>query len=196
MPSLNDFYETEKKADAIIQQAKELDETHNIVSGLLKTGSEKEKAAWQKFSDIKEIRMTNSSEAMDKALAILENASSKGIIDVNELNSAKSVAVKRIGHDKYVQEMMAKTGLAATGNVNLALNSIKLATQFTETDPSKIMFTNFIWDGLDVAEQGIISDKKRTIPGYDDTRIEGFTEAINNIFIHKNRDEGRKQLKA
>ena len=133
---------------------------------------------------------------MDKALAILEQAKSKNIIKEDVLESAKGVAVKRIGHDRYVQEMMAKTGLAATGNVNLALNSIKLATQFTEEDPSKIMFTNFIWEGLDVAEQGIISDKKRTIPGYDDTRIEGFTEAINTIYKDKNVKLGKQQLGA
>lgn len=81
---------------------------------------------------------------MDKALAILENAKSKKLIDADYLEAAKVTAVKRIGHDKYIQETMAKTGLPATGNINLALNSIKLATQFTETDPSKSMFTNFI----------------------------------------------------
>ena len=196
MPSLNDFYETEKSANEIIQQANKLNESHNIVAGLLKSGSKEEKQSWEKFAQIEEIRYANSSDAMDKALAILEQAKSKNIIKEDVLESAKGVAVKRIGHDRYVQEMMAKTGLAATGNVNLALNSIKLATQFTEEDPSKIMFTNFIWEGLDVAEQGIISDKKRTIPGYDDTRIEGFTEAINTIYKKKNLELGKQQLGA
>lgn len=144
-----------------------------------------------------DIRMSDSSESMDKSLAILEKATKQGLVDEEYLKSAKVTAIKKISHDKYSQEMLAKTGLAATGNVNLALNSIKLATQFTEEDPSKIRFTNFIWDGLDVAEQGIISDKKRKIAGYDDTRIEGFTEAIGNIFSSgskKNIELGRKQL--
>lgn len=194
MPSLDDFYATEQSASEILNKAREINQKNDIVKDLLKSGSDKEKEAWKKFNNIEDIRLVNSAEAMDKALAILENANSKGLVDTEYLEAAKSTAVKRIGQDKYVQEMMAKTGLAATGNVNLSLNSIKLATQFTEKDPSQIMFTNFIWEGLDVAEQGIISDKKRTNPGYDDKRIEKFTESIREIYDKGNKKHGRKLL--
>ena len=90
--------------------------------------------------------------------------------------------------------MMAKTGLAATGNVNLVLNSVKLATTFMEKDPSQIHFTNFIWDGLDTAEQGIISSKKVQGGGFDDEKIAGFTNAMNKIYKDKKLEEGRDLL--
>lgn len=192
MPSLDDFYETEKSANEVIKKAQELQKANNIN---LSRGNDEE--AWQKFNEITDIRLSNSSESMDKSLAILEKAVDEKLIDSSYLENAKAVAIKKISHDKYSQEIMAKTGLAATGNVNLVLNSVKLATQFTENDPSQIRFTNFIWEGLDTAEQGIISSKKIEGGGFDDTRIEGFTEAMNNIFKSKNkadRDLGRRQL--
>ena len=194
MPTLNDYYDTEKSANEIIAKAQELNKAHNISADFIKADDKKGAKAWDAFSNVTDIRSTSSPEAMDKSIAVLEKAFDKGLIDEDYFNIAKSTAIKKISHDKYTQEMMAKTGLAATGNVNVALNSIKLATQFTETDPSKINFTNFIWEGLDVAEQGVISSKKVQGGGLDDNKISSFTEAINNIYKKGNIDLGKEQL--
>ena len=192
MPTLDDYYDTEKRANEIIAKAQELNKTHNISADFI--NDKKGAKAWDSFANITDIRSTSSPEAMDKSVAVLEKAFEKGLIYENYLNMAKSTAIKKVSHDKYTQEMMAKTGLAATGNVNVALNSIKLATQFTETDPSKINFTNFIWEGLDVAEQGVISSKKVQGGGLDDDKITSFTEALNNIYKKNDITKGRQQL--
>lgn len=194
MPTLNDYYDTEKSANEIIVKAQELNKAHNISADFIKADDKKGAKVWEAFSNITDIRSTSSPEAMDKSIAILEKAFNKRLIDEDYFNIAKSTAIKKISHDKYTQEMMAKTGLAATGNVNVALNSIKLATQFTETDPSKINFTNFIWEGLNVAEQDVISSKKAQGGGLDDNKISSFTEAINNIYKKGNIDLGKEQL--
>ena len=189
LPNLNDFNQVEENAIKIIQQAQDLDKQHNISQELFKVGDQNEKKAWKKFHDITDIRNANTAEAMDKAVAIMEVAQQKGKIGSDVLDFAKSTAVKRVTHDRYIQEVMAHTGLPAVGNVNLSLNAIKLATQFTESSPKDIMFTNFIWSALDVAEQGIISDKKRDKPGYDDPRIKQFSEAMKKIYSDgKNRN--------
>ena len=56
----------------------------------------------------------------------------------------ENTAIKRVGIDKYAQEMMAKTGLAATGSVNLSLNAVKLAAHFSSTDINDLTFTNYV----------------------------------------------------
>lgn len=193
MPTLDDYYNTERSANEIIAKAQELNNAHNISAQFIGSDGKGAKA-WEAFSNVTDIRSTDSPDAMDKSIAILEKSFNKGLIDEDYLNMAKSTAIKKVGHDRYTQEMMAKTGLAATGNVNVVLNSIKLATQFTETDPSKINFTNFIWEGLDVAEQGVISSKKVQGGGLDDDKITSFTEAMNNIYKNNKRDIGRQQL--
>ena len=81
---------------------------------------------------------------MDKTLAIFEEAKNMKLIGQDVIDLAQAVATKRVGQDNLIKETVAKTGLAAVGNINLALNSIKLATQTMEKDPSKIGFTNFI----------------------------------------------------
>lgn len=182
LPSLNDFNQVEEKAIKLIKDAQSLDVEHNFSKEIFKTGDTKEKDAWKKFHEITDIRSTNTADAMDKAIAIMEVAKQKGKVGSDVLESAKSTAIKRVTHDRYIQEAMAHTGLPAVGNVNLSLNAIKLATQFTESSPKDIMFTNFIWSALDVAEQGIISDKKRDKPGYDDPRIKQFSEAMKKIY--------------
>lgn len=182
LPDLRDFNQVEHDAMRVIREAQKIDKERNISKSLWKTGDIDERAEWQEFSKITDIRTTNTASAMDKSIAILEAAQEKNLVSSDTVEFAKATAVKRIGHDRYVQEMMAHTSLPAVGNVNLSLNAIKLATQFTEESPKDILFTNFIWSALDVAEQGIISDKKRDEPGYDDPRIKQFSEAMKKIY--------------
>lgn len=193
MPSLEEFNAVEKEANEIIKKSQELlgsTPISNFVSDFTGSKLEKETDAWNKFANIADIRETASPEAMDKALAVLEQSVERGLIDSDYLSQAQSIAIKKIGHDRYAQEMMAKTGLAATGNVNLVLNSIKLATAFRETDPSKIAFTNFIWEGLDTAEQQIISSKKAEGNNYDNDKVESFSDAMRKIYKGDNVNEG------
>ena len=56
----------------------------------------------------------------------------------------ETTAIQRAVIDRYSQEIMAKTGLAATGSVNLALNSVKLADYFSHTDAKDVAFTNYV----------------------------------------------------
>ena len=197
MPSLEEFNDVEKNANEIIKKSQELLNQTSIsefVSDFKGSKMEKETKAWNSFANLKDIRETGSPEALDKALAVLEKSVERGLIDNDYLSQAQSVAIKKIGHDRYAQEMMAKTGLAATGNVNLVLNSVKLATAFRETDPSKIAFTNFIWEGLDTAEQKIISSKKAEGKMYDDDKIRSFSNAMSQIYEKKDLKGGRKAL--
>lgn len=84
-----------------------------------------------------DINVGDSVKKMHVALDILEqNKVDPNLISQYELNS-----VKRFHIDRYSAEMMGKTGLAATGNVNVAVNSIKLAMASTEGATTN---TNFV----------------------------------------------------
>ena len=195
--SLDSFYKTEQQANELIAQAQKLykENNMNFTSGFEGKLLEGEQKAWKDFLNITEVRETNSAKAMDKTLAIFEEAKNMKLIGQDVIDLAQAVATKRVGQDNLIKETVAKTGLAAVGNINLALNSIKLATQTMEKDPSKIGFTNFIWEALDKAEQGIISEKKREHPGFDESKISDFSNAMRDIYHGGNRDQGLTNLK-
>ena len=169
LPTMEEFYANEKEANNILAMAKQI---------------AKDKSLDGADDLVDDIRMGNSSKVLDEALSIIEKY---GNLDEDALAQIQASAIKRANIDRYSQEIMAKTGLAATGSVNLSLNSVKLAEYFSTVDPNKSAYTNYIWSVLDTAEQGVISSKKLEGTVYDDKRIAEFKQAMKNIFNGKGK---------
>lgn len=167
MPTMEEFYANEKEANNILAMAKQI---------------AKDKSLDGADNLVDDIRMGNSSKVLDEALSIIEE---HGNLNKDALAQIQASAIKRANIDRYSQEIMAKTGLAATGSVNLSLNSVKLAEYFSTVDPNKSAYTNYIWSVLDTAEQGVISSKKLEGTVYDDKRIAEFRQAMKGIFTGK-----------
>ena len=167
LPTMEEFYANEKEANNILAMAKQI---------------AKDKSLEDAGNLVDDIRQGNSSKVLDKALFIIEKY---GNLDKDALAQIQASAIKRANIDRYAQEIMAKTGLAATGSVNLSLNSVKLAEYFSTVDPNKSAYTNYIWSVLDTAEQGVISSKKLEGTVYDDKRIIEFKQAMKGIFTGK-----------
>ena len=167
MPTMEEFYANEKEANNILAMAKQI---------------AKDKSLDGADNLVDDIRMGNSSKVLDEALSIIEE---HGNLNKDALAQIQASAIKRANIDRYSQEIMAKTGLAATGSVNLSLNSVKLAEYFSTVDPNKSAYTNYIWSVLDTAEQGVISSKKLEGTVYDDKRIVEFKQAMKGIFTGK-----------
>ena len=167
LPTMEEFYANEKEANNILAMAKQI---------------AKDKSLEDAGDLVDDIRQGNSSKVLDKALSIIEEY---GNLSEDALAQIQASAIKRANIDRYAQEIMAKTGLAATGSVNLSLNSVKLAEYFSTVDPNKSAYTNYIWSVLDTAEQGVISSKKLEGTVYDDKRIIEFKQAMKGIFTGK-----------
>lgn len=164
MPTIQEFNNIEAGANEILNKAKSILESQGQDTS--------------KF--VTDITQGNSSKMLDEALGIL-----KDNVSEEDMNRYNAIAIKRANIDRYSQEIMAKTGLAATGSVNLALNSVKLAAHFRENSTEDIAFTNYVWSVLDTAEQGVISSKKLEGTVYDDSRISEFKQAMKSIFTGK-----------
>lgn len=169
LPTMEEFYANEKEANNILAMAKQI---------------AKDKSLDGADDLVDDIRMGNSSKVLDEALFIIEKY---GNLDEDTLAQIQASAIKRANIDRYSQEIMAKTGLAATGSVNLSLNSVKLAEYFSTVDPKKSAYTNYIWSVLGTAEQDIISSKKLEGTVYDDKRIAEFRQAMEGIFTGKGK---------
>lgn len=123
----------------------------------------------------------NKSEiVLDKALTIMQDAKSAGLISGDDLTAYESTALKRVAIDKASVAASAKTGVATTGAINVATNSIKKATHdsLIDRDPTTVDIFRSI---LDIPEQEAISSKK-IISAYDDRRARDMTEILNNMF--------------
>lgn len=174
LPSIDEFYKIEEEANNILDMAntivKEKNLTGKEIEGLTET-----------------VRSGNSPVALDKALSII---SEHGGLKEDAFSKLENIAIKRASIDKYAQEMMAKTGLAATGSVNLSLNAVKMAAHYSGMSGKDKAFTDYVWNVLDVPEQGVISSKKadgRTI--YDDKRISTFKDAMKKAMTGKLKDK-------
>lgn len=176
--------------NSVLPSLKEFNEIDSKINNMLAL-------AYEHAEDNKEIFNTtiskagNSGELLDKALTVLQ-----GKVSDDVYTEMENLAIKRIGIDRYAQEMMAKTGLAATGAVNLSLNAVKLADHFSNNDPNQIAFTSFVWDALDTAEQGVISSKKLQGGGYNDTTIKDFKKVMGDIFNKGKQGPTKKQVNA
>ena len=167
LPTMEEFYANEKEANNILAMAKQI---------------AKDKSLEDAGDLVDDIRQGNSSKVLDKALSIIEEY---GNLSEDALAQIQASAIKRANIDRYAQEIMAKTGLAATGSVNLSLNSVKLAEYFSTIDPNKSAYTNYMWSILGIAEQEVISSKKLEGTVYDDKRIIEFKQAMKGIFTGK-----------
>lgn len=170
MPTEESFIETEKKVNELLSLAYETS-----------TAEDRDK-----FNvEIKNAK--KSTKLLDEALYTLEESGKFK----EQITGFENAAIERIRTDKYAQEIMAKTGLAATGSVNYSLNAVKLAAHFSSADEKDLAFTNYIWDVLDVAEQGVISSKHMETAGYNDTRIIDFKKSMMEIY--KKGDTNKRQ---
>lgn len=161
LPSEKDYNIMNEKVLDILKMAKEVsnDDKFNI-------------------ENINELK--NTGEVLDQALTTI-----KGTVDDKTFRDLEATAIKKVTIDKYAQEMMSKTGLAATGSINQSLNAVRLAQVFRDTSPEKATLSNYVWNVLGIAEQGVISSKKDKGETYNDNRIKNFKEAMNKIFNRK-----------
>ena len=165
LPDSNEFQRIEKESNHILESAK------NILE--------------QKGQNASKFNITidkagDSGKLLDEALTVV-----KGSVDSDTYQKMEATAIKRVSLDKHVQEILAKTGLATTGSVNLSLNAVKLAQVFSEKSAKDIAFSNYVWAALDVAEQGVISSKKLEGIAYNDTRLKDFKKIMNDIYDYK-----------
>lgn len=117
---------------------------------------------------------------LDKALTVMQDAKSAGLISASDLTAYESTALKRVAIDKASVAASAKTGVATTGAINVATNSIKKAVHdsLIDKEPTTVdIFRNL----LDIPEQGAISSKK-IISAYDDRRARDMTDILSNMF--------------
>lgn len=121
---------------------------------------------------------------LDKALTVMQEAKANKLISADDLTAYESTALKRIAIDKAAVAASAKTGVATTGAINVATNSIKKATHDTliDSDPTTVDIFRSI---LDIPEQEAISSKK-IISAYNDTRARDMTEILGNMFSSRN----------
>lgn len=127
-----------------------------------------------------------SSEVLDKALTVMEQAKEQGLVTDSILKQYESDAIKKIGIDKASIAATAKTGLATTGGINVATNSVKKAAHDTlmSRDPLSVDMLKSV---LDIPEQEAISSKKIK-SAYNDTRARDMSEILNDMFDNsKNR---------
>lgn len=179
MPSLQTFNKLEEEANEILLKAHNITKEAKIKAGEL---------AADAVDDFKpDINSMDSMKALDEALTVLKEHSTE-----KEMNRYNNIAIRKANVDRYAQELMAKTGLATTGSVNLAMNSVKLAAFYSETSANDVHFTNYIWSALDSAEQDVISSKKST-EKYDDKRIVQFKEAMKQILTGNKRNASVEQ---
>ena len=117
---------------------------------------------------------------LDKALTVMQEANDSGLISKNELSAYESLSLKKVAIDKASIASHAKTGVATTGAINVATNSIKKAAHDTlkDTDP---LTADIFRSILDIPEQEAISSKK-IISAYDDIRARSMTEILGDMF--------------
>lgn len=125
MPTLEEFNSIEDGANNILKMANSL---------IDEKGLDKEKL-------VEDITQGNSAKVLDKALGIIKE---HGGLSKEQIVGLETTAIKRATIDRYAQEIMAKTGLAATGSVNLSLNSVKLASYFNNVDGKDFAMSNYI----------------------------------------------------
>lgn len=121
-----------------------------------------------------------SGEVLDKALTVMEQANKQGLVADSLLKQYESDAIRKIGIDKASIAATAKTGLATTGGINVATNSVKKAAHDTlqSKDPLSVDLLRSV---LDIPEQEAISSKKIK-SAYNDTRARDMSEILNNMF--------------
>lgn len=144
MPTNEEFLEIEKDANNIINKAKEVINNYSKDNDIEKNNIFKVDV--NKFNNIETIRDGKSIDILDDALSIIQTGMSNNLTDIDAqgFKVIENQAIKRVLVDNHVKEIMSKTGLAATGNVNVALNSVKMATFATEKNVNDIAFTNFV----------------------------------------------------
>ena len=123
----------------------------------------------------------NKSEiVLDRALTALQDAHANNLITKDELRDFESTALKRVAIDKASIAAHAKTGVATTGAINVATNSIKRAVHDTLKDEN-MTTVDLFRSLLDIPEQEAISSKK-IVSAYDDKRARDMTEILGNMF--------------
>ena len=171
--------------DSSMPSQKEWETVHQSIGNLLKVASD---VTGDEAFNVNINEVKSSAELLDKALVAVKDNVSK-----EDFSKFENAAIRKVAIDKHSQEVMAKTGLAATGGINLAINAVKLSTVFSNTDdPNKKNLNRLVWEALDVAEEGAISAKKLKGGGYDESRITEFETAIREIF-NSNRKGPVKQ---
>ena len=125
-----------------------------------------------------------SEKVLDKALTVMQEANAGKLISDDDLKAYESLALKKVAIDKASVASHAKTGVATTGAINVATNSIKKSVHDTliDTDPTTVDIFRSIFD---IPEQEAISSKK-IISAYDDMRARDMTDILGKMFTSNN----------
>lgn len=165
MDTLEGTEENNKQIDILLTKAKDFLK-NNEVNGI-------------KSSDL-DLNSAKSEIVLDKALTIMQEANKQGIIDEDTLSSFESSAIKKVAIDRLALQNSANTGVATTGAINVATNSIKRAAHDTLINQDA-MSVDIIRSILDIPEQEAISSKK-IVSAYNDTRGREMSEILNDMF--------------
>lgn len=171
MDTIEGTEENRKQIDNLLLKAKDFLST-NEIKGI-------------EASDL-DLGSAKSEIVLDKALTVMQEAKAQGIIDKDELLSFESSAIKKVAIDRLALQNSANTGVATTGAINVATNSIKRAAHDTLINQDA-MSVDMIRSILDIPEQEAISSKK-IVSAYNDTRGREMSEILNDMFNpQKNR---------
>ena len=171
MDTIEGTEENRKQINTLLTKAKDFLNT-NEVKGI-------------EASDL-DLGSAKSEIVLDKALTVMQEAKKQGIINKDELSSFESSAIKKVAIDRLALQNSANTGVATTGAINVATNSIKRAAHDTLINQDA-MSVDMIRSILDIPEQEAISSKK-IVSAYDDTRGREMSEILNDMFNpQKNR---------
>lgn len=135
-----------------------------------------------KSSDL-DLEIDKSEKVLDKALTVMEEAKKQGVISREDLTAYENAALKKVSIDRLALQNSANTGVATTGAINVATNSIKQAAHDTLINQDA-MSVDMIRSILDIPEQEAISSKK-IVSAYNDSRGRDMSEILNNMFNPK-----------
>lgn len=171
MDTMQGTEENRKQIDNLLTQAKSFLSTNDVKD--------------IKASDL-DLTSAKSEIVLDKALTVMEQAKNQGVINEDTLSSFENSAIKKVAIDRLALQNSANTGVATTGAINVATNSIKKAAHDTLIKQDA-MSVDMIRSILDIPEQEAISSKK-IVSAYNDTRGREMSEILNDMFDpRKNR---------
>ena len=140
---------------------------------------DKDFASKVKLLDKKPNNLSNA-EFFDNTLSVIQTAADEGLVDKKYLRKAEDAVLSKLLTEQAATATLAKTGVATTGGINVATNSIKKAAYdvMGENNPLAVDMLN---TALYVPEQAAISYKKvKTV--FDDTKGRDISEILSSMF--------------
>lgn len=165
-----------------IDRVVDLDANEAIVSEVIEKSNELLQN--KKIGDVKLINKKpeelSNAEFFDNTLSIIQTAVDKGIVDKDYLTKAEDAIVTKLLTEQAATATLAKTGVATTGGINVAMDSVKKAAYdvMGKDDPLAV---DMLKTALYVPEQAAISYKK-VKTAFDDTKGRDISQILSDMF--------------